>query len=311
LNLRDRFREFIADLPPKRLAHAGKALGLIIYVLDRRHRRIVRRNLQFANPGWPRERVWRICREVYQSLGTTIMEICQMKAFSSADILRKVRIKGKNHFLQALKSPNGAIIVSAHLGNWEMASLFGSCYLGVSTLIVARQLKPRILDKWMYRLRSRFGVLVIDKKQALPKMLRTLRQGGVLGVLVDQGTRLAEGVEADFFDRKATATPAPALLARRLGSTVIPVFCVREKDAGLTLVVYPPLNLQRTDSARDDLRENTQMITRAVEHAIAAYPEQWFWFHKRWKRHYPQLYPEDLAKRERRRKKRRAQSRAA
>jgi KDO2-lipid IV(A) lauroyltransferase len=190
-----------------------------------------------------------------------------------------------------------------------MAPLLISCYLQKPLVLVARQIQSKTLDHWIHRLRGRFGNIVIDKKQALPKMARTLRNEKALGLLIDQGTRLSEGVEVSFFDRTVTATPAAALLARRYDSPVLPTFCIREADAGLTLVVEPPLTLKRTEDLRADLKANTQIMTSAIEKAVRAYPEQWFWFHKRWKRHYPYLYPEDLARRQRRKEKKRARLR--
>jgi len=177
--------------------------------------------------------------------------------------------------------------------------------------LVARQIQSNTLGRWIHRLRVRFGNIVLDKRRALPKMARTLRNGKALGLLIDQGTRLSEGVEVTFFGRTANATPAAALLARRYNSPVVMVFCIREADDRLTLVVEPPLALKRTDDLDADVQANTQIMTSTIEKAVRAYPEQWFWFHKRWKRHYPYLYPEDLARRQRRKEKKRVRSRKA
>jgi KDO2-lipid IV(A) lauroyltransferase len=227
-----------------------------------------------------------------------------MTCFSSEEILGNVRIRGKENLIDAIKSPQGAIIISAHLGNWEMGVLCVSCYLNKPLVAPARKIYPRIVDRWMRALRTRFGTILLDKKRALPMMARMLRQGNVLGLLIDQGTKFSQGVEVTFFGKSVTATPAAALLARRYDSPVLPVFCVREQDNSLTLTVKPPLCLQKTKDSRADLKANTQIMTDAIEKAVRAYPEQWFWFHKRWKRHYPHLYPEDLAKRQKRREKR-------
>ena len=99
---------------------------------------------------------------------------------------------------------------------------------------------------------------------------------------------------------------AAALLAQRYGSAVLPAYCVRERDGRLVVHVAPPVPIQKTKDSQADLQANTQMMTDAIEKAVRAYPDQWFWFHKRWKRYYPHLYPEDLARRKRRREKRKA-----
>ena len=297
---------FIASIPQKHIAGVGKLLGMLVYIVDLRHRRIVRRNLQFVHPEWSQDRIQKLSKRVFENLGVTLLEICQMTSFSREDILRKVRIRGKDNLLNAIKNPKGVILISAHIGNWEMAHQSISCYLRKPLVLVARELQSKAFDQWILKLRARFGNTIIYKEGALPDMTRTLRQGKVLGLLIDQETKRSEGVDATFFDRTVSATPSAALLAIRCKSPVLPVFCIREADSRLTLVVEPPLTMKKTEGLRADLKANTQIMTSAIERAVRAYPEQWLWFHKRWKRHYPNLYQEDMARRQRRREKRRA-----
>ena len=295
---------FIASIPHKHIIRVGKLLGMLVYFVDLRHRRIVRRNLQFVHPEWSQNRIKKHSMRVFKNLGVTILEICQMTFFSREDILSKVPIRGKDNLFNAIKNPNGVILISAHIGNWEMAHQSISCYLQKSLVSVARELQSKAFDKWILRLRTRFGNTIIYKEGALPEMTRTLRQGKALGLLIDQEAKRSEGVDVTFFDRTVSATPSAALLAIRCKSTVLPVFCIREADSRLTLVVEPPLTINKTESLRADLKTNTQIMTSAIERAVREYPEQWFWFHKRWKRHYPNLYPEDMDRRQRRREKR-------
>jgi len=291
------------------MAALGKALGTIAYAADARHRRIVRRNLRFAFPEWPRSRVDQVSRRVFQNVGITALEILQMLFLSREDILRMVRTRGHENLHKALEHPKGAIMITAHLGNWEMAYQLGVCYVDRPVEAVARPIQPAFLDRFLTRFRTRFGSTIIKKKRALPAMARTLFKGNILGLLVDQGVNPSEGVEVSFFGRRVLATPAVALLARRYGSPVFPIYCVREPDNQLLTFMEPPLPLVKTRDQRADIVQNTQIMMDTFEKAIRAYPEQWFWFHKRWKHHYPQLYPEDIAKRQRRREKRWAKAR--
>ena len=305
-DLPGRLTAFVAHIPKGYLLGLGKAFGWLAYLVDYRHRRIVRRNLGFAYPEWPQDRIRAVSRRVFQNTATTLLEFLQMSCFSKEDVLSKVCIRGKKHLDKAMKNRSGAILIAAHLGNWEMLAIWGSCYLREPTAAVARPIQPRWLDKRLNRLRTRFGNTILDKNKALPKMVRVLRQGRALGILIDQGTTRSEGVEVTFFGRTVTATPVAALLAQRYGSSVLTSFCVREGDGRLVVHVAPPLTLQKTKDSQADLQANTQIMTDAIEKAVRAYPDQWFWFHKRWKRYYPHLYPEDLARRKRRREKRKA-----
>ena len=299
--MRGKFATFIASVSHKRIASIGRVLGMLMYGIDVRHRRIVRRNLKFVYPEWSTERVKRKSKHVFQNLGITILEICQMICFSRDDIIDKVKIRGEEHLLNAMHNDKGAILISAHLGNWEIGLLYLVLHSNLPIISVVRRLRNNLVNRWIHRLRTRFGNRIIDKDDALPEMVRVLRQGKILGIMIDQGTKSSLGVKITFFGKYVTATPAAALLAMRCKSPVIPIFCNRNDDGMLSINIEPPLILKKTDDLRTDLRTNTQIMTDAIEKAIRRYPEQWFWVHKRWRKYYPHLYPEDMARRRRRR----------
>ncbi len=290
-------------IPRNVLCFLGKLPWSIMYYLDIPHRRIVKRNLKFAYPEWADKEICRTSRRIFRNLGITIFEILQMAFFSKEDFLRNIRIKGEEHLIAAIKGGKGVIIISAHLGNWEAASLFSPCYLGYPVTVVVRKIESGIINSWILKLRTRFGNSVIEKEGALPEMTQTLRDGKILALMIDQGTKISEGVELLFFGKKVTVTPAAAMLALRCKSPVLPVFCVREEDQKLTIIINPPVKLVRTKDLRNDLKTNTQSMTDAIEKAVRKYPDQWLWLHKRWKRFYPDLYPEYIARRKRRRAK--------
>jgi len=293
----------IAGIPKSIICFLGNLLGILIYYIDFSHRRIVKRNLKFAYPEWKDEEICEVSKRIFLNLGITIFEILQMAFFSKEDFLRSIRIKGEEHLHDAVEAGKGIIIISAHLGNWEAASLFAPCYFGFPVTSVARKIESGIINRWILKLRTRFGNSVIDKGGALPEMMQTLRSKKILALLIDQGTTISEGVELAFFGKKVTVTPAASMLALRCKSPVLPVFCIREEDRKLTIIIEPPVQLVRTQDLRDDLKTNAQIMTDVIEIAVRKYPDQWLWLHKRWKRFYPDLYPEYIARRKRRRAK--------
>jgi KDO2-lipid IV(A) lauroyltransferase len=297
-------KRFTAKLSQKHIITLGKVIGSIAYFLDVPHRRIVRRNLKFTHPEWSRNQIEKISKRVFQNLSITFVEICQLATFSRQDVLNNVRIEGLDKLTRALQSNKGLVIVSAHLGNWEMGLQYTCCLLQKPILGVAKKIRFAPLNRWFHLLRTRFGIKIIYKKGSLPEMRQTLRRGGALGLLVDQSRR-SEGVDVTFFGHKVTATPAAAFLAIRCQSIVLPIFCIRKADNRLTIEVKSPLEIKRTGDLRSDLRINTQIITDEVEKAVRQYPDQWFWVHKRWKKYYPYLYPEYQARKKRSQKRRR------
>jgi Kdo2-lipid IVA lauroyltransferase/acyltransferase len=301
-----KYNQGFAKFPDSIINTIGRFLGTVAYYVDIRHRRISQRNLVFAYPDWSKEHVRKVSRRVFQHIGITFLEILQMTFMGREKILQKVTVKNGHYFNAAINDENGVIIISAHIGNWEMANVFISAYFKISIGIVARALDSQRMDCWINRIRSKSGNEIWPKKGALSKMARSLRNGGVVGMLIDQDTRDDESVQIEFFNHKANATPAAALLARRYDAVVLPLFCRRGADGRLVLEVQAPLTLVKTKDRQSDIETNTQIMTDAVEKAVNAYPEHWFWVHKRWKRHHPELYPEDLARHERRKKKKRA-----
>ncbi|MGD2098948.1 MAG: lysophospholipid acyltransferase family protein [Desulfobacterales bacterium] len=288
---RNNVEKFIAQIPRSYLLFWGKILGNILFYLAVPQRRIVRRNLYFSRFQSSPKDVKRLSRRIFQHFGITLIELLQMICFSKQDLISTVHIKGSKIIAEALSRQRGIILISAHLGNYEMAWHVVPCYLEMQMTGVAKKLRNARLNRLIHGLRTRFGNKIIYKKGALPEMMHTLRQGAIVAILMDISRRF-EGVEVNFFGRRATATPAAALLGLRCKSPIIPAFCHRTERGTLIVELEPPVEMQRTGNLRVDLQTNTQRITDRVERAILRYPEQWNWLLKRWKDFYPDLYPE-------------------
>ena len=269
----------------------GKILGNILFYLAVPQRRIVRRNLHFSRLQSSPRAIQKLSRRIFQHFGITIVELLQMACFSKQDLVSTVHIKGSKNITEAIAGQKGIIFISAHLGNYEMAWQFVPCYLEMQMAGVAKKLRNARLNRLIHGIRTRFGNRIIYKKGALPEMMQTLRQGAMVAILMDISRRF-DGVEVNFFGRRATATPAAALLSLRCKSPIIPAFCHRTAQGKLIVEIESPVEMQRTKDLRIDLQTNTQRITDRVERAIQRYPEQWNWMLKRWKDFYPDLYPE-------------------
>lgn len=297
--LGDRLKRLIAGIPQSYVMRIGMVIGNLMYVLDAPHRRLIRCNLQFVFPEWSQDRIRAFSRRNFQHYAITFLENLQSAFMSDEEICSRFRVAGEERLFQVLAQGKGAIIISAHLGNFETALQYPVCCMQHPLTGVAKKLRYRPLNRWLHRLRTRFGNRLIYKKDALPKMIKTLRRGELLGVLVDQ-SRYKLAFDVIFWGRKATMTYAPALLARRCKSPILPIFCSRETDGRLALRIEPPLDLQRTRDPHTDLQINTQKIADVVENAIRRCPEQWFWYLKHFKKHYPNLYAAYLTRRQRR-----------
>ena len=266
-------------------------LGNLLYYLAAPQRRIVRRNLQFSHVESSPQQLQSLSKHIFTHFGITILELLQMTCFSQKELLRYVHLEGKEIIIEALARQKGVVLITAHLGNYEMAWQYVPCYFGRQMAGVAKKMRNVRLDRLIHKMRTRFGNKIIYKKGALPEMMQTLRRGEMVGILMDISRRF-DGVEVNFFGRRATATPAAAMIALRCKSPIIPAFCHRSANGKLIIRVERPIEIQRTKDLRADLQTNTQLITDRIERAVRNYPEQWNWMLKRWKEFYPDLYPE-------------------
>ena len=299
---RNIFNKAIGQIHKRHILFTGKILGHFIYFFDTHHRRVVQHNLHFAYPEWSRNQIRSLSKRIFQNYGIIIFEVIQMAFSTREEMLSRARLEGVEILFEALAKKKGVIVTSAHLGNWEMLLQYSPCYFQIPLTGVAKRLRNSTLDRLVHKFRTRFGNRIIYKKGAMPEMTKTLRQGKILGLLMDISRRF-DGVEVQFFGRKATATPAAAMLALRCKSPVIPVFSHRNEMGKLVIQVEHPIEIQRTGDLRSDLQTNTQLITDRVEQAIRKNPAQWNWILKRWKEFYPELYPESKDRIERLKKK--------
>lgn len=288
--------------------YLGRLLGRILYHFDKKHRRIVQQNIQFSNLLSSPEQIEGLSKRIFQHFGISLIELLQMACFTKQELVSRICIEGEKILTDALAKQKGVVLITAHLGNYEMAAQSIPCLLGLPMAGVAKKMRNARLNHLIHNMRTRFGNTVIYKKGALPEMMQTLRQGKIVTILMDVSRRF-DGVEVNFFGRRATATPAAALLALRCKSPILPAFSYRNPKGKLITQIEPPVDIKRSKDLRFDLQNNTQCITDCVERAVRKHPAQWNWTLKRWKEFYPDLYPESekrqkrIIKKEKRKKK--------
>ena len=268
---------------PRRAAVAvGRFAGRIAYGLCDRLRRTGTRNLELAFPESSKRERTRILRRCFGNLGRLLGEFSQLNRSSPESLHRIVECEGLENLESARAQGRGVILFTGHLGAWELSSLALSAF-GYPLSFLARRLDNPRIEELIERTRTRFGNRSIDKRSAMRPMLRTLRAGETLGILVDLNTQPHEGIFVDFFGIPASTTSGVAAIALRTGASILPVFVPwDERRKRFVLYVDPPLTLPQTDDEAEDIRQITSLFTSVVESYIRRYPDQWLWIHKRW-----------------------------
>lgn len=262
----------------RRAQRLGGILGLIWFHGLRIRREVVFRNLALALPERAAEHR-RIARECYRQIGASALELLALRSLGREEIAAKVRNRGLEHFEAAAARGRGVIVVTAHFGNFDLLAC-SQAARGVPLAIVSRELGRGANRFWM-ETRGASGLRIFPREGSGRALVRWLREGKVLGLVVDQRTGPGDGgLPVPFLGVPAWTTTAPAALALATGAAIVPVRLERGPDGDHELTVEPEIPLEPGD--RDQTVTRT---TRAVNDAVGAWvtarPDHFLWLHRR------------------------------
>jgi len=264
-------------------------LGNCVYYFMKKRRHIALENLQGALGREKTEQEIRaIARRSCASSFLTFLEIAKFqKMFRTPEALDKERRSSAeldellNKAKKAHDESRGCIFVTPHIGNWEFLPHVSSL-AGIPLAVVVRPLDNVHLERLFFRDRSLSGQVIIPKRNALFVLQKTLQQGKSIGLLPDQSTM--RGILVDFFNRKATTTPIPALLAVMYRKPIVVVACCRKAGGyGFEGMVSDPIWPSEYQREKEEVKRLTQAMNTEMEKVIRRYPDQYLWLHNRWK----------------------------
>ena len=268
----------------------SKYLAKLAYIIDKEHSKTAKVNLDIAfGDSMDNEQKKEIIIRSYQNLFMTGLDTILNQGRSKEEILSKVEFKNEDFLQDALESGKPVIFITAHYGNWELGTLaIAAKFTPIS--VVGRRLDSRYADRILRATREQFGIEMIDKSNAMRKMVQSLRAKKPLGVVVDQNTSTKEGILVNFFGKEARHTPSVSILARKFDAIVIPVYDYTDDFKKWTVEFYEPLIIQKSDDVNADIEHFTQKQADITEEVIRKRPKEWLWLHKRWKNRYEELY---------------------
>lgn len=203
-------------------------------------------------------------------------------------ILEQVVFKNEHFLLDAMKSGRPIIVTTAHFGQWEIFGLAVAAHFGPSS-VLGRRLDSSVMDKILRANRSQFDVELIDKDGGAKDILKALKARRIVGILVDQNTAPKDGIKVQFFGKDVLHTPAASVLAQKTNALIINAF-IYQKGENLNEICFEqPIDISTFDK-EDAVQKATQMQCSACEEMVRARPEEYFWFHQRFKRFYENEY---------------------
>jgi len=256
-----------------------KMLTLLFYHVSKRRREITIDNLKQAFPSKNEEEIKALAKEVFTELSKTLAEILFMLSDRfdiDAAVVNKEEALAK---LENLKKayPQAWIIMTAHFSNWELAAHFLAKH-GYPMLAVGREGDNKLIDKKItIPFREKFGSRSVYKNKAAVSILKRLKRGKIVGVLIDQKSDAKKGVKVKFFGRDVYTASIVAVMKEKLDVAVVPIFLARVGEGKYELIVNDPVK------ETGDIVQMTQVYNDEMENIVRKYPSQWFWMHNRWK----------------------------
>jgi KDO2-lipid IV(A) lauroyltransferase len=244
--------------------------------------RTARRNLKAAFPEKSGAEIEAILSGMWDNLGRTVAEYPHLKKFDQVGPGSRIEVNGAEHVDAILRVGQGVMILSAHLGNWEIMPMLGEM-LGLDGATVVRPPNNPYVARWIARQRALRGPKdQIGKHSGARRIFSQLRAGKAIYMLVDQ--RNDEGIAVDFFGRPTMTTPVPAALAMKTGARLLIAGNRRKgRSARFEVTVMPGPEFVSTGDEDADTRSLTERFTAQVEAIIRSDPSQWLWIHRRWR----------------------------
>lgn len=235
-------------------------------------RRTAERNLQIVKI-YPRG----VVNGVFRSVSRVLRTFARFPSLTPENVHTMVRYEGFENFRNAMARGRGVLVATAHFGNWEF-SAFAHAYLTAPMHVVVRPLDNARIDGFVEQYRALSGNRIIEKKDAARSILKALKAGDAVGILIDQNTSLDQGVFIDFFGEKACANSGFVKLAHHSGAAVIPGYALWD-ELEERYIIYFDKEIEMSG----DVQEDTQRIHSHLEEAIRETPGQYLWLHRRFK----------------------------
>ena len=239
-------------------------------------------NLTKAFPEYSPQMIKKISFNSYKSFAVVLIEILSLPCISKKKIKELVKFEEVENVKNKYNEGKGVILLAAHFGNWEYSGIAGGLVFGHPFSIIVKPQRNNLVSEWLNKMRTKWGNEVIPLGISIRQVYKALKDGKIVAMAADQRGS-AEGIRVNFFGRKASVYPGPAMLSLKTGA---PLFCgisIRQPDYSyVTKFVEVDLN-NLPESEEDKVIEISQRLTDYLENIIREHPEQWLWMHKRWK----------------------------
>jgi KDO2-lipid IV(A) lauroyltransferase len=267
--------------PLARVQQIARVLGRFVFSWLGFRRDVVLANLARAFPEMTDPYRTRIARGAFENIATTLLELLWFPRMREEDIRRTVRFPDPSVLLQRFREGKGVLILTAHIGNWELIPVSLLLLTGLETVSLYKPQSNLWIDRDVFAIRTKFGTKLVPMGLAVRESLRVLSEGRCFVMVADQSAP-KESIRMRFFGTEVPVFQGAAVFCLKTGAAMVAVYCIRQPDGTYELQCrdIPRENLTFGDDA---VRELTRRHLEETERVIRSHPEQWMWMHRRWK----------------------------
>jgi KDO2-lipid IV(A) lauroyltransferase len=281
---------YLADRLPLRFSYwVAKLVGDAIYLTWRRHSANAVSNMRrVLGPEAPWQMVKHTARRSFRNYAKTIVDFFRYPYMEGEDVRVAVPLRyGIEHLLEAYDRGKGVLLVTGHVGNWDLAGAVLMSY-GLPVSAVADSFEPERLDDLINGSRERKGMKIIKlDTSSLRGIFTALKKGETVSLMIDRPEDEKGGVPVEFFGETAYMPAGPAAIALKTGAAVLVGYCMRRPgDKTFYGAVEPAIDYEHhlTGDKQRDIQMITQMIVNTIEDVIRRHPDQWYMFREMWPR---------------------------
>jgi KDO2-lipid IV(A) lauroyltransferase len=271
---------FAVRLPLWLSYRIARYLAIIKYAFSPRDRKYIQRNFKTVFPDKNESEINNLCRRAFINFAKYLTDFLRLDKFSKEYVEKRVNFKGRQFIDEVLGKGKGAIMLSAHIGNWELGAAI-LAIMGYDISIVALSHRYKRTDEFFIKKRTGKGINVIPLGMAVRQCFNVLRSNGLLGLNGDKDYT-NNGISAVFFGKKTSLPKGPAAFSLKTGAPIIPTFLVRNENDTFDYIFEKPIYPEYSEDQENDLKTIIEKNVNYLEKYINKYPGQWCMFRSVW-----------------------------
>lgn len=257
-------------------------LGIVASYFATKTRRLTRKHLRMAFPEKSEQEIRELGRGNFKMIGKNAGDILRSSQIRNLSQLEEFLVThGYENYETAHAKGKGVIFLTCHLGAFDL-QVTNMAMRGLNPNIIGTPLKDKRLNDLLWNYRNLHGAIAIARGKETFRMIKVLKSGGSVALLIDQDTKV-KTVFVDFFGMPAATPVGATVLALKTGAAVVPTYIYMGEDELQHMHILPQIPMRVSGNEDDDVQYNTQVLTRFIEDKVREHPEQWVWMHERWK----------------------------